>query len=93
MPSRGVCFVIDRHKAGFLWVVGEPPMPGEAVVYAETERPIEYTDWQTIVLRLRNLDTASHHLIDVFGGKITDYRHPMLDEDAADLIATAVLNG
>lgn len=68
-------------------------MPGEAVVYAETERPIQYTDWQTVVIRLHNLDDASHRLIDVFGGKVTSYTYPMLIEDAADLVATAVLNG
>ena len=91
--SRGVCFIKDEHKAGFLWVVGDPPMPAEAVIYAETERSIQYTDWQTPVLRLHNLDDASHYLIDHFGGKITNYRFPMLDEDAADLIAEAILNG
>lgn len=68
-------------------------MPGEAVVYAETERPIQYTDWQTVVIRLHNLDDASHHLIDVFGGKVCSYTYPLSVEDSADLVATAVLNG
>lgn len=93
MP-RGVCFVIDRHKAGFLWVTAEdPPMPDDAVIYAETEREIQYTDWQTLAIKHKNIDQASNLLVGRFGGKACSYSYPMPEEDRAELIAAAVLNG
>ena len=91
--AKGVCFVVDEHKAGFLWVTGEPPMADDAVVYAETERPIGYTDWQTLVLRHQDIAVAAGHLVDTFGGKLAVNVYPMPETDAADLITTAVLNG
>jgi hypothetical protein len=93
--ALGVCFVTDRHKAGFLWVTGDPPRPDDAVVYAETEREIEYVDWQVQVIHVSihggGLVLAADRLIQRFGGKAISYSVVLDPTEAGELVSQAYL--
>jgi hypothetical protein len=94
--ALGVCFVTDKHKAGFLWVVGDPPHPDDAVVYAETEREIAYVDWQTQVIYASvhggGLMVAADRLVQRFGGKAISYSVILDPAEAEDLVSQALLH-
>jgi hypothetical protein len=95
MP-KGVCFVTEKHKAGFLWVIGNPPRPDDAVLYAETEREIQYVDWQTQVMYVSthggDLMTAADRLVARFGGKAVSYSVVLDPAEAEDLVSQALLH-
>lgn len=95
MP-RGVCFVTDKHKAGMLWVTGDPPRPDDAVLYAETEREIQYVDWQVLVIfeSIHGGDVAhaADRLVQRWGGKTVSYAVVLDPEEAEDLVTQALLH-
>jgi hypothetical protein len=93
--SKGVCFVTEQHKAGMLWVAGDPPRPDDAVLYAETEREIQYVDWQTLVIfeSIHGGDVAhaAECLVQRYGGKTVSYSVVLDPEEAEALVARALM--
>jgi hypothetical protein len=95
MP-RGVCFVTEKHKAGMLWVTGDPPRPDDAVLYAETEKEFQYVDWQVLVIfeSIHGGDVAhaAERLVKHYGGKTVSYSVVLDPEEAEDLVARALMH-
>lgn len=93
--SRGVCFVTERCKAGMLWVTGDPPKPDDAVLYAETEREIQYVDWQILVIfesiHGGDVANAAERLVQRYGGKSVAYSVVLDPEEAEALVEQALL--